>query len=122
MDRASLSSLGPEMCPFPMVKAPPPLGPVIRRLGGGAPADESAVTDQSGGNSKGRRRKRDSVASDDESSKLASTSGGQALFGAQAYDTASSLPFSSQAAREYEQGSATEWLHMQVGGALERVT
>ncbi|XP_009417149.1 transcription factor BHLH089-like isoform X2 [Musa acuminata AAA Group] len=236
MDRASLSSLGPEMCPFPMVGAPPPLGPVIRRLGGGAPAEESAVTDQSGRNSKGRRRKRDSVASDDESSKLASTSGGQGLmdnetkrlkamhtneigsikteveassgngnkiidqnpgtseppkhdyihvrarrgqatdshslaervigkasildeiinyiqalqhqveflsmkleavtshvnsgfeffphkdFGAQAYDTASSLPFSSQAAREYEQGSATEWLHMQVGGALERVT
>ncbi|URE26063.1 hypothetical protein MUK42_06333 [Musa troglodytarum] len=258
MDRASLSSLAPEMCPFPMVGAPPPLGPVIRRLGGRAPAEESAVTGQSGGNSKGRRRKRDSAASDDEASKLASTSGGQGLmdnetkhlnamhtneigsikteveassgignkiidqnpgtseppkhdyihvrarrgqatdshslaerarrekisermkilqdlvpgcnkvigkasildeiinyiqalqhqveflsmkleavtshvnsgfeffphkdFGAQTYDTASSLPFSSQAAREYEQGSATEWLHIQVGDALERVT
>ncbi|KAJ6846140.1 transcription factor bHLH79 [Iris pallida] len=42
-------------------------------------------------------------------------------FGAQAYD-ASSLAFSSQATREYDQGPATEWLHMQVGGAFERVT
>ncbi|KAG1347535.1 transcription factor BHLH089 [Cocos nucifera] len=43
-------------------------------------------------------------------------------FGAQTYDTASSLAFSTQPAREYGQGSATEWLHMQVGGAFERVT
>ncbi|EHA8589136.1 transcription factor bHLH79 [Cocos nucifera] len=43
-------------------------------------------------------------------------------FGAQTYDTTSSLAFHTQAAREYGQGSATEWLHMQVGGAFERVT
>lgn len=42
-------------------------------------------------------------------------------FGAQAYDTPS-LAFGSQAPREYGQGSAPEWLHMQVGGAFERVT
>jgi len=42
-------------------------------------------------------------------------------FGAQAYDTPS-LTFSSQAPREYGQEAATEWLHMQVGGAFERVT
>ncbi|XP_020256621.1 transcription factor bHLH79 [Asparagus officinalis] len=42
-------------------------------------------------------------------------------FGTQAYETPS-LAFSSQAPREYGQGSATEWLHMQVGGAFERVT
>ncbi|XP_010923316.1 transcription factor BHLH089-like [Elaeis guineensis] len=43
-------------------------------------------------------------------------------FGAQTYDTTSSLAFNTQPAREYGQGSATEWLHMQVGGAFERVT
>lgn len=42
-------------------------------------------------------------------------------FGAQAYD-APNLVFGSQAPREYGQGSATEWLHMQVGNAFERVT
>ncbi|KAM0952102.1 putative transcription factor bHLH family [Dioscorea sansibarensis] len=42
-------------------------------------------------------------------------------FGPQAYDTTPSLPFGTQA-REYEQGSTPEWLHMQVGGAFERVT
>ncbi|XP_008808721.2 transcription factor BHLH089-like isoform X2 [Phoenix dactylifera] len=43
-------------------------------------------------------------------------------FGAQTYDTTSSLAFNTQPAREYGQGSVTEWLHMQVGGAFERVT
>ncbi|KAH7658745.1 hypothetical protein IHE45_17G110200 [Dioscorea alata] len=42
-------------------------------------------------------------------------------FGPQAYDTAPSLSFGTQA-REYEQGSTPEWLHMQGGGAFERVT
>ncbi|KAH7661877.1 Myc-type basic helix-loop-helix (bHLH) domain-containing protein [Dioscorea alata] len=42
-------------------------------------------------------------------------------FGPQGYDTAPSLPFGTQA-RVYEQGSTPEWLHMQVGGAFERVT
>ncbi|CAL9124465.1 unnamed protein product, partial [Musa acuminata var. zebrina] len=42
-------------------------------------------------------------------------------FSSQRYDTTSSLAYSSQT-REYEQGSGTEWLHMQVGGAFERVT
>ncbi|PKA52551.1 Transcription factor bHLH79 [Apostasia shenzhenica] len=43
-------------------------------------------------------------------------------FGVQTYQTHSSLAFASQPTREYEQGSAAEWLHMQVGGAFERVT
>ncbi|XP_072951543.1 transcription factor BHLH089-like [Typha angustifolia] len=43
-------------------------------------------------------------------------------FGAQTYDTASGLAFNTQAPREYAQGPATEWLHMQLGGAFERVT
>lgn len=42
-------------------------------------------------------------------------------FSSQRYDTTSSLAYSSQT-WEYEQGSGTEWLHMQVGGAFERVT
>lgn len=42
---------------------------------------------------------------------------------AHTYDASSSLAFNSQPTREYGQGSATEWLlHMQVGGAFERVT
>ncbi|RWW14222.1 hypothetical protein GW17_00022022 [Ensete ventricosum] len=43
------------------------------------------------------------------------------MFSSQRYDTTSSLGYSSQT-REYEQGSGTEWLHMQVGGTFERVT
>jgi hypothetical protein len=43
-------------------------------------------------------------------------------FGAQTYNPAPSLPFEPQASREYNQNSAPEWLHMQVGGAFERVT
>ncbi|KAL5722460.1 hypothetical protein ACHQM5_005978 [Ranunculus cassubicifolius] len=42
-------------------------------------------------------------------------------FGAQPFDPAG-MPFSSQATREYGQGSAPEWLHMQVGGSFERAT
>lgn len=43
-------------------------------------------------------------------------------FGMQAYENPS-LAFSTRPAREYGgQGSAAEWLHMQVGGAFERVT
>ncbi|OAY63616.1 transcription factor bHLH79-like [Ananas comosus] len=43
-------------------------------------------------------------------------------FGPQTFNASSSLPFSLETPREYGQGSATEWLHMQVGGALDRVT
>ncbi|KAH0458812.1 hypothetical protein IEQ34_011626 [Dendrobium chrysotoxum] len=44
-------------------------------------------------------------------------------FGGQAYENVSSLAYASQPSREYVQrGPATEWLHMQVGGAFERVT
>nr|QDH08956.1 transcription factor bHLH79-like isoform X2 [Cymbidium sinense]QDL88318.1 transcription factor bHLH79-like isoform X1 [Cymbidium ensifolium] len=45
-------------------------------------------------------------------------------YGGQAYENISSLAYASQQpTREYlQQGSATEWLHMQVGGAFERVT
>ncbi|PKU64984.1 transcription factor BHLH089 [Dendrobium catenatum] len=45
-------------------------------------------------------------------------------FGAQTYHTPSSSGFPSQPTREYEreQGSTTEWLHMQVGGTFQRVT
>ncbi|URD98466.1 hypothetical protein MUK42_30334 [Musa troglodytarum] len=43
-------------------------------------------------------------------------------FNAQPYDTTSSLAFSLQATREYEQVSGTECLHMQVGSAFKRVT
>ncbi|XP_039130511.1 transcription factor BHLH089-like isoform X2 [Dioscorea cayenensis subsp. rotundata] len=42
-------------------------------------------------------------------------------FGAQPFGTAPSLAFGSQA-REFEQEPTSEWLHMQVGGAFERVT
>ncbi|PKU82483.1 transcription factor BHLH089 isoform X2 [Dendrobium catenatum] len=44
-------------------------------------------------------------------------------FGGQAYENVSGLAYASQPSREYvQQGPATEWLHMQVGGAFERVT
>ncbi|KAJ8499874.1 hypothetical protein OPV22_010426 [Ensete ventricosum] len=43
-------------------------------------------------------------------------------FNGQPCDTTSSLAFSSQATREYEQVLGTEWLHMQVGSAFKRVT
>ncbi|KAF3330223.1 transcription factor bHLH79 isoform X1 [Carex littledalei] len=43
-------------------------------------------------------------------------------FGAQTYNPAPSLAFEPQSSREYNQNSAPEWLHMQVGGAFERVT
>ncbi|XP_052114477.1 transcription factor BHLH089 [Arachis duranensis] len=42
-------------------------------------------------------------------------------FGQQTFDPAS-LPFGSQATRDYSRGSSPEWLHMQVGGAFERAT
>ncbi|KAF5203983.1 Transcription factor [Thalictrum thalictroides] len=42
-------------------------------------------------------------------------------FSAQPFD-ASGIQFGSQATREYGQGSAPEWLHMQVGGGFERTT
>ncbi|KAL0916851.1 hypothetical protein M5K25_014395 [Dendrobium thyrsiflorum] len=43
--------------------------------------------------------------------------------GGQAYENVSSLAYASQPSREYaQQGPGTEWLHMQVGGAFERVT
>ncbi|XP_057748773.1 transcription factor BHLH089 [Arachis stenosperma] len=42
-------------------------------------------------------------------------------FGQQTFDPAS-LPFGSQATRDYSRGSSPEWLHMQVGGAFERTT
>ncbi|XP_020578609.1 transcription factor bHLH79 isoform X2 [Phalaenopsis equestris] len=44
-------------------------------------------------------------------------------FGGQAYENITSLAYTPQRTRDYvQQGSAAEWLHMQVGGALERVT
>ncbi|XP_062214289.1 transcription factor BHLH089-like [Phragmites australis] len=44
-------------------------------------------------------------------------------FGAQAYNTGPGLTFDTQAPREYDQGAtASEWLHMQIGGAYERVS
>ncbi|KAJ4747101.1 Transcription factor [Rhynchospora pubera] len=43
-------------------------------------------------------------------------------FGAQTYNAAPSLAFDPQPPRDYNQTSAPEWLHMQVGGAFERVT
>lgn len=43
-------------------------------------------------------------------------------FGAQTYNSAPSLPFEPQTSREYNQTAIPEWLHMQVGGAFERVT
>ncbi|XP_043707846.1 transcription factor BHLH094-like isoform X1 [Telopea speciosissima] len=42
-------------------------------------------------------------------------------FGEQTFDT-TGMAFSSQATREYGQGSAQEWLHMQVGSGFERAT
>lgn len=42
-------------------------------------------------------------------------------FGAQPYDAAG-MPFAPQPTREYGQGSAPEWLHMQVGSGFERST
>ncbi|GJN22981.1 hypothetical protein PR202_gb10593 [Eleusine coracana subsp. coracana] len=44
-------------------------------------------------------------------------------FVAQTYNTAPGLTFDTQAPREYSQGAASsEWLHMQIGGAYERVS
>lgn len=44
-------------------------------------------------------------------------------YGAQAYNTAPGLTFDTQTPREYAQGTSTsEWLHMQIGGAYERVS
>ncbi|XP_006651921.3 transcription factor BHLH089 [Oryza brachyantha] len=44
-------------------------------------------------------------------------------FGPQIYSTAPGLTFDPQTPREYAQGSTpSEWLHMQIGGAYERVT
>ncbi|XP_062212730.1 transcription factor BHLH089-like [Phragmites australis] len=42
-------------------------------------------------------------------------------FGAQTYNTAPGLTFDTQTPREYSQGTS-EWLHMQIGGAYERVS
>ncbi|XXG56318.1 hypothetical protein AAC387_Pa03g3765 [Persea americana] len=42
-------------------------------------------------------------------------------FGLQTFDTAG-MPFTSQATRDYGQGSPPEWLHMQVGSGFERAT
>lgn len=42
-------------------------------------------------------------------------------FGLQTFDTAA-MGSNSQGTREYGQGSTSEWLHMQVGGGLERTT
>ncbi|KAK7362104.1 hypothetical protein VNO77_04204 [Canavalia gladiata] len=41
-------------------------------------------------------------------------------FGQQTFDPA--IPFGTQAPREYSRGSSPDWLHMQVGGGLERTT
>ncbi|KAJ4712212.1 Transcription factor bHLH79-like protein [Melia azedarach] len=41
--------------------------------------------------------------------------------GAQSFD-ATGMMFGAQTAREFAQGSQTEWLHMQVGGSFERAT
>ncbi|KAF0920004.1 hypothetical protein E2562_032489 [Oryza meyeriana var. granulata] len=43
-------------------------------------------------------------------------------FGAQPYNTAAGLTFDPQTPREYAQGLTSEWLHMQIGNAYERVT
>lgn len=43
-------------------------------------------------------------------------------FGAQPYNTAAGLTFDPQTTREFAQGSTSEWLHMQIGNAYERVT
>lgn len=43
-------------------------------------------------------------------------------FMTQAYENSPNLAFSSQPAPGYRQGPTPEWLHMQVGGAYERVT
>uniref|UniRef100_A0A0A9FQA0 BHLH domain-containing protein n=1 Tax=Arundo donax TaxID=35708 RepID=A0A0A9FQA0_ARUDO len=44
-------------------------------------------------------------------------------FGVQTYNTAPGLTFDTQTPTEYPQGAATsEWLHMQIGGAYERVS
>ncbi|CAK9154451.1 unnamed protein product [Ilex paraguariensis] len=40
-------------------------------------------------------------------------------FGQQAFDTAS-MPFGSQATREYGRASSPDWLHMQIGGGFEK--
>ncbi|PVH31052.1 hypothetical protein PAHAL_9G046300 [Panicum hallii] len=44
-------------------------------------------------------------------------------FASQTYSTAPGLTFDTQTPREYGQGTSTsEWLHMQIGGAYERVS
>ncbi|CAN6314833.1 unnamed protein product [Urochloa humidicola] len=44
-------------------------------------------------------------------------------FAVQTYSTAPGLTFDTQTPREYAQGTSTsEWLHMQIGGAYERVS
>ncbi|CAL4944930.1 unnamed protein product [Urochloa decumbens] len=44
-------------------------------------------------------------------------------FAGQTYSTAPGLTFDTQTPREYAQGTSTsEWLHMQIGGAYERVS
>uniref|UniRef100_A0A0E0LI49 BHLH domain-containing protein n=1 Tax=Oryza punctata TaxID=4537 RepID=A0A0E0LI49_ORYPU len=43
-------------------------------------------------------------------------------FGAQPYNPTADLTFDPQTTREYAQGSTSEWLHMQIGNAYERVT
>ncbi|KAG6482139.1 hypothetical protein ZIOFF_058770 [Zingiber officinale] len=43
-------------------------------------------------------------------------------FGAQGHDTISRLTYTPHETREFDQNSTTDWLHMQIGGALERVT
>ncbi|XP_066398766.1 transcription factor BHLH094-like [Miscanthus floridulus] len=43
-------------------------------------------------------------------------------FGAPPYNTAPSLTLDPQTPREYAQGSMSDWLHMQIGNAYERVT
>ena len=43
-------------------------------------------------------------------------------FGAPPYNTAPSLMLDPQTPREYAQGSMSDWLHMQIGNAYERVT
>lgn len=41
--------------------------------------------------------------------------------GVQTFDAAAMI-YGSQATREYAQGSQPEWLHMQVGGSIERAS
>jgi len=44
-------------------------------------------------------------------------------FASQSYSTAPGLTFDTQTPREYGQGTSTsEWLHMQIDGAYERVS